>query len=161
MADDRSDEPRIRFEKSSADEFIEGTVRGKHTVLVDERDRGPPVGSGEDLHPTPVDYMLSSLVACQVAVLTQCLAKSRVEEFEIEATASVGRSGEGDVPDEMPENTATRIEHVEVALDLTVPEEYESRADRCLEVYDRGCIVGQSFDAGVEYEPETSLSVSD
>ena len=155
------DNPRIQFEKSSDSEFIEGTVRGKHQVLVDERDRGPPVGSGEDKPPTPVDYMLSSLVACQVAVLTQCLAKSHVDEFEIEATADVARGGEGDVPEEMPENTATRIEDMAVRVDLTVPEKYESRASRCLEVYDQGCIVGQSFDAGIDYDPETSLSVSD
>jgi len=161
MARDQADQPRIRFETSSASRFIEGTVRGKHQVLVDERDRGPPVGSGQDLHPTPVDYMLSSLVACQVAVLTQCLAKSRVEEFAIEATAEVGRSGTGDVPDEMPENTATRIEHVEVRLELTVPPAFESRASRCLEVYDRGCIVGQSFSAGIDYDSETSLSLAE
>jgi hypothetical protein len=34
---------------------------------------------------------------------------------------------------------------------------YEDRAQRCLDVYDTGCIVGQSLRAGIDYTPETSL----
>lgn len=159
MTDDAS-QPRVQLEKSAAEPFYEGLVRGEHTILGDERDKSPPVGSGEDHHPTPVDYLLWSLVACQAAVLSQCLAKARVEEFAISADADIDQAGAESVPEEMPTHTEKRIETIKIDLQLEVPEEYESRASRCLEVYNQGCIVGQSLLAGIDYTPNVTF-VSD
>lgn len=151
---------RASFQKSQG-ELLRGTVRDRHEILFDE----PPdmeVGGGDDAHPSPVDYMFASLVGCQLSVLNQCLEKARVEGFEIEADARIDPAGvdEEEVTDEMPSNTRKRIRHIEVDITLTVPSEYEGRAARCLEVYDAGCIVGQSFRAGIEYTPETHLEVA-
>lgn len=145
---------------STADEPTRGVVRDKHEVLFDEP-TFLPVADGTDEHPSPVDYLLSSLAGCQVSVLDQCLKKSRVEDYRIEAKATVTGAGRGEIPEEMPSNTATRIMDFDVDITLTVPEEYESRAKRCLEVYDIGCIVGQSIRAGIEYTPRTTIEVTD
>jgi hypothetical protein len=51
------------------------------------------------------------------------------------------------------------VKHIDIELELTVPEEYESRAQRCLDIYDQGCIVGQSYRAGVQYDPHVTLTV--
>lgn len=149
--------PRVQFETSAADPVTRGLVRGIHEVFSDEANHGPPVGTGEDRYPTPVDYLLSSLVACQISVLKQCLAKARVDEFQIKASADVADRVEFDLPEAMPQKS--NVGRIEVRLSLTVPAEYESRASRCLEVYDQGCVVGQSIAAGIEYEPATELVV--
>lgn len=149
--------PRVQLEKSGAEPFYEGFARGQHTILGDERDKSPPVGSGEDKHPTPVDYLLWSLAACQAAVLSQCLSKARVEDFTITVEADIKRAGSETVPEEMPSHTQKRVEEIDIDLTLKVPEEVESRASRCLEVYDQGCIVGQSLLAGIEYEPSVTF----
>ena len=161
MGSDADHTPRVQFSKDASEPLMEATVRGKHQVFVDERDKKPPIGSGEDRYPTPVDYMLTSLVACQVAVLTQCLAKARIDEFSIEADADVSHEEAEAIPEEMPAHTGNRIRHVDIDLELTVPAEYETRAARCLEVYDEGCIVGQSFRAGIDYTTSTTFEVVD
>lgn len=56
---------------------------------------------------------------------------------------------------------AGRVSHVSVDLSLTVPAEFESRARRCLDVYDTGCVVGQSYRQGIQYTPRTSLAVEE
>lgn len=153
---DGEHQPRVQFETSSEDVVTRGIVRGNHEVLADEKSREPPVGTGEDRHPTPVDYLLSSLVACQVSVLTQCLAKARVDEFHIAASADIDERVKPDLPEEMPQKSL--VERIDVSVSLDVPAEYRTRAERCLEVYDQGCIVGQSIAAGIEYEPQTELT---
>ena len=144
------------FEKSSsAPGKTVGVVNAtgeSHRVVFDE-----PEPLGDDEHASPVAYMFSSLVACQLSVLAQCLEKSRIEEYEITADAEIDRRGRDEVAEEMPAHTAKRIEHVAITIDLEVPAEYEDRAQRCLEVYDQGCIVGQSFRAGIDYTPTTEL----
>lgn len=148
------------FEAGTDLKFAEGTLRGTHEVKSDEPE-WLPVGGGNDEHPSPVDYMVASLVFCQLSVLSQALEKARVEEFHVSADAEIDELGTDDVAEEMPENTANRVQHVSIDIDLEVPEEDESRARRCLEVYDTGCIVGQSFKNGVDYTPSTSLTLTD
>lgn len=145
---------------TSADEATRGTIRDKHEVFFDEP-TFLPVAGGTDEGPSPVDYLMASLAGCQLSVLDQCLKKSRVDDYEIEATATITTAGEEEIPDEMPENTANRISEMDIDITLTVPENERSRAERCLEVYDRGCIVGQSLRAGIEYDPRTRIEVRD
>lgn len=85
--------------------------------------------------------------------------EARIEDWEIEISAIPDDWWREEIPEDLPENQVKRIDNIEVRVDLTVPEEYGERAQRCLEVYDQGCIVGQSFRAGIEYSPETSLLV--
>jgi uncharacterized OsmC-like protein len=144
--------------RSSEDEYATGLIRDKHELRVDEPEWLGEPGAGEDAYPAPVDYMVFGLVACQLEVLDQALRKARIKDFEIEATATVDRVGEDQPAEEMLAHHAGRISHIAVDLSLSVPEEYES-AQRCLDAYDTGCVVGQSFRAGVEYTPSTTLEV--
>lgn len=144
--------------ETSRDERTRGVVRDTHEVVFDEPEF-LPVAEGDDTAPSPVDYLLSSLAGCQLSVLDQCLKKSRVEEYRIECDATIADVGEGEIPEEMPGNTANRIGHVDVEVTLTVPEADESRARRCAEVYDVGCIVGQSLRAGIDYEQTVTVDV--
>jgi uncharacterized OsmC-like protein len=125
--------------------------RESHEIIFDE-----PDPRGDDDHPSPVMYLFASLVGCQMAVLCAALEKARIEDFRIKADAESERSLD-EVAEEMPDGTAKRIEHIDIDLTLEVPKEYEDRAQRCLDVYDTGCIVGQSLRAGIDYTPETSL----
>lgn len=151
-------EAKIRA--SSGSDFSEIRVRDTHDLLSDEPD-WLPYGAGQDAHPAPMDYMTVALTACQVSVLSQCLEKSRVEEFTITAEGAIDSVRKEDVPEEMPGNTRTRVDHMSVDIEVEVPEEHQHRAERCLEVYDQGCIVGQSYRAGIPYTPETRVKVSD
>jgi len=157
MSEKNLGEGRSGHLRATESERTHGTIRG-HEVEFDEPRMEGKYG---DEHPSPVDHLLASLGGCQVSVLDQCLQKSRVDEYEIEADISVTEMGEGEIPGEMPSNTAMRIKEFQVDIDVTVPEEYERQATRCLEVYDVGCIVGQSLRSGIEYTPETSLSIDD
>ena len=159
---ERHEKPRKGHFTKEAEGLLRGVVRDRHEILFDEPE-DLPAGAGDDEYPSPVDYLFSSLVGCQVSVLNQCLHKARVEDFRIEADAVIPPETLGDdaVADEMPGHTGKRITDVEIDITVTVPEEYESRAQRCLDVYDGGCIVGQSLRAGIDYHPEATLEVDD
>lgn len=159
---ERHSEPRKGHFETEDGSLLTGTIRDTHKITFDEPE-DLPVGAGNDEYPSPVDYMFASLVGCQISVLNQALHKARVEDFRIEAEAQISPESMGtdDVPEEMPEHTGNRIEHIEIDITVEVPEQYESRAKRCLDVYDDGCIVGQSFRAGIEYTPTTDLSVAE
>lgn len=147
--------------RSSDDEIARGLVRGKHELFADEPEWLEEPGAGNDTHPAPVDYLVFGLVSCQVEVLDQALRKARIEEYEIEAIAEVDTVGEDEPAEEMLAHHAGRVSHVSVDLSLTVPAEFESRAKRCLDVYDTGCVVGQSYRQGIEYTPRTTLEVEE
>jgi uncharacterized OsmC-like protein len=149
----------VRVEASDDDTYTRALVREKHEVLIDESTELP--FGGDDAHPSAVDLLLTSLTACQVSVLQQCLEKARIEDYHLEAEATVDNAHHETIPDEMPENTARRVEHIVVHLAVTVPDAYESRASRCVEVYDQGCIVGQSFKGGISYTPEVTVTVGE
>jgi uncharacterized OsmC-like protein len=151
---------RSTVERSADDEFAHGLVREKHELKVDEPEWLAEPGAGQDAYPAPVDYMVFGLVSCQVEVLDQALTKARIEDYHIEAAAEVDKVGEDQPADEMLAHHAGRISHITIDLTLEVPEEYEGRAQTCLDAYDTGCVVGQSFRNNVEYTPETTLEVT-
>lgn len=143
---------------SSDSEYTKAVLRGEHELYLDE----PPnmeIGAGNDDYPSPVDHLAVSLASCQVSVLSQALERSRVEEFDITCDYEIDSIGSEDVGDRMHDSKGVRVRHMQIDITLEVPEEYESRAQRCLDVYDVGCIVGQSLRAGVEYTPETELVI--
>jgi uncharacterized OsmC-like protein len=140
--------------------YTEATVRGTHTLHSDEPE-WLPAGAGDDAHPAPVDYLLTSLASCQVSVLQQCLEAHGVDRYAIECEAEVDEWATADVPDPMPANTAYRVDHVTVRMGLRTTEGHRDEADRCLGVYDDGCIVGQSLAGGIDYTPVAALSVVD
>lgn len=146
----------IQIALAAGDRPVDGQVR-EHTFTIDDSESLPY--GGHDLAPSAVDYMVIGLAGCQLAFISQALRKARIEDWEIEITAVPDEWWREEISADLPENQIKRIDHIDVQVDLTVPEKYEGRARRCLEVYDQGCIVGQSFREGIEYTPETSLSV--
>jgi len=143
------------FSASSRESVGRATV-GDHHIRFDESD-AVPGSEGEQEYPSPVEYLLSSLVGCQVSVLEQALHLAGVDEYEVDARGEVERFGTGTVPDTMPEHTAARVEFIDVDLTLTVPPEEEDAARDCLESYDAGCIVGRSLTDGIEYTSSKSV----
>lgn len=137
-----------------AGEPTHGRCRDKHDVLIDEPEWSE---FGEDRAPSPVDYLMTAVTSCQVSVLSQSFDKAGIEDYEIDLDATISEVGSESVPDEMPEHTANRIQHIDIDIDVTVPDKYEETAQQCLDVYDQGCIVGQSFRSGIDYTPHTSL----
>lgn len=146
--------------RSTDSEYTKAVVRDKHELLIDEPEN-LEVGAGNDDHPSPVDYMAVSLASCQVSVLSQALERARVEEFDVTCDYEIDRTGSEDVGEEMRKGTGVRVRHISIDISLEVPEEHEKRAQRCLDAYDSGCIVGQSFKVGVDYTPETELVLTD
>lgn len=154
MSEDSVTSRSGHFEMTS-DTYTRGNVRG-HEIKSDESEP-----FGDAAHPSPVDYMLTSLATCQMAVLSRGLEKARIDEYRIEVNAETVEQDLGDVDDTMPEETAKRIPEIDIELTLEVPDEYTNRAERVLDVYDEGCVVGQSFKAGIHYEPETNIETTD
>jgi len=152
------DETTVR--KSDDDDVAVARVRGTHDVPIDEPE-WLPMGIGSDQHPAPVDHLAVALVSCQVEVLDQALQKARVEEYDIRARAEIDELGTGNAPGGMPANTSHIIEHIDIDLTVETTAEFESSVRRCLEVYDDGCIVGQSYRAGIEYTPRTNVELRD
>lgn len=160
MARETGEQWHVTFESGTDVEHTRALVRGRHEISYDEPEF-LEYGAGEDEYAGPVDHMVASLGACQISVLEQCLEKARIEEFHVEAELSADQVDRDEIPEEMPSNTAQRIRHVDVDIRVSVPEEDRGRARRCIEVYDAGCIVGQSFRAGIDYTPEVTLDSSD
>jgi uncharacterized OsmC-like protein len=152
---------RSVIERSSTDSIAHGVVRERHELHADEPEWLEEPGAGNDDYPAPVDYLVFGLLACQVEVLDQALKKAHIEDYEIHAEAEVDRVGEDEPADEMLAHHAGRVSHINIDLLLEVPSEYESRADRVLDVYDTGCVVGQSYRAGIDYTPHTSLEINE
>ena len=88
-------------------------------------------------------YLFASLVGCQMAVLRAALEKARIEDFHIKADAESERNLD-EVAEEMPDGTQ-RGSNISTLTTLEVPEEYEDRARRWLDVNDIGRIIGRSL----------------
>lgn len=106
-------------------------------------------GRGEA--PTAFGYLLSAAMGCQVNSLEQMLHKARIEEdYEIKAEC-VGFT--------VTKDDIKRIQRLELELTLTVPEEDEPQAQRCLDVYEKGCVVGETLKRGMEFRIEKNLEL--
>lgn len=151
---------RTVVRRSSDDDIATAVVRGEHEIRIDEPE-WLPMGVGDDEHPAPVDHLVVALVSCQVEVLDQALKRARVDEYDIEAAAEIDDLGMGEPPEGMPANTGQLIEHIDVELTVETAAEYEGRVQRCLDVYDGGCIVGRSYRAGIDYTPRTEVRTVD
>lgn len=143
--------------------FSAGTDSSYNTAVIngneirfDEGEDVPGSDSKQE-YPSPVDYLLASLVGCQVSVLEQTLHQAGIDEYDIEATGQIKQTNQDDVPDTVPDHTATRIDHIDVDVLLTVPDKYQDDAEGCLRTYNSGCIVGQSLLNGIDYTSNKEL----
>lgn len=125
-----------------------------HTMHTDEP---PDLGhsfkkGGRGEAPSAFDYLLAAGMGCQVNSLEQMLHKARVEAYDIEAECT-GYT--------VTEENVKRIQKLQLAITLTVPEEHESRGRRCLDVYEQGCVVGETLKRGMDFAVEKELVVDD
>lgn len=107
-------------------------------------------GRGEA--PSALGYLLTAAMGCQVNSLEQMLHKARLTDYEIEAECIGLTYTEGDVK---------RVQKIDLAIELAVPEGEESRAQRCLDVYEKGCVVGETIKRGLDLEVSRELVVDD
>lgn len=141
---------------ASTDSSYNTAVINGNTIRFDEGEDVPGSDSKQE-YPSPVDYLLASLVGCQVSVLEQTLHQAGISEYDIEAHGQIEGTDQGEVPDNLPDHTATRIDHIDVDIVLTVPDRYQDDAEECLRTYNSGCIVGQSLLNGINYTSNKEL----
>jgi hypothetical protein len=139
-----------------------GTARG-HELSSDEPGWIEPPGDGRDAAPPPVGYAVLAPAVCQLEVLDQALRAAHVDEYDssVEGVLDGVTTESPDVDEpagEMRGHHGGRMSHLTLESNLEVPEGYEG-ARRVLDVYDTGCVVGQSDQGGTDYTPEASLSV--
>lgn len=139
----------------TSDEAPRAIVRETHELLYDEPEY---IDVGEDEHPCPHDYLLAGAAGCLFETIRQCLERARIEDYEIEMAART-RKGPADTPDELPETVEFRITDLDVDIQVTVPDEYEARANRCLDLYEQYCPISQSLQAGIDVNPSATLDV--
>ncbi len=143
------EERACEFSAETDTPYNTATING-NTIRFDEGE-DVPGAIGDQEYPSPVDYLLASLVGCQVSVLEQTLHQAGIDEYKIQAYGQIKQTNQDDVPDAVPDHTATRIDHIDVDLTLRVPDQYQTDAEECLNTYNAGCIVGQSLLNGIDY----------
>lgn len=137
-----------------SDESPRAVVRETHELLYDEPEY---IDGGEDKHPCPHDYLLAGAAGCLFETIRQCLERARIEDYEIEMDART-RKGAANTPDDLPETVEFRITDLDVDIGVTVPTEYESRANRCLDIYEEHCPISQSVQASIDVNPTATLT---
>lgn len=125
-----------------------------HTMHTDEP---PDLGhsfkkGGRGEAPSAFDYLIAAGMGCQVNTLEQMLHKARITEYDIEAECT-GYT--------FTEDNVKRVQRLDLRITLTVPEDVESQADRCLDVYEKGCVVGETLKRAVEFDVEKELVLDD
>lgn len=125
-----------------------------HTMFTDEP---PDLGhsfkkGGRGEAPSAFDYLIAAAMGCQVNTLEQMLHKARVERYEIDAECT-GYT--------VMKDNIKRIQKLELTVTLSVPEAKEARANRCLAVYEKGCVVGETLKRGLEFVVEKELVLDD
>lgn len=107
-------------------------------------------GRGEA--PSALGYLLTAAMGCQVNSLEQMLHKARITDYEIEAECTGLTYIEDDVK---------RVQKIDLEIELAVPGDEESRAQRCLDVYEKGCVVGETIKRGVDLDVSKELVLDD
>lgn len=151
-ADQLSEGPNATM-KASEDRTNYIQVRG-HELYTDEpadlSHSFKKGGRGEA--PSAFDYLLSAVMGCQVNTLEQMLHKARVEEYDVDAECTGFTVTEDDIK---------RVQRIDLSITLVVPEADESRAQRCLDVYEKGCVIGETVKRGVDVRVEKSLELDE
>lgn len=125
-----------------------------HTMHTDEP---PDLGhsfkkGGRGEAPSAFDYFMAAAMSCQVNSLEQMLHKARISDYEIEAEAT-GYT--------FTEDNVKRIQKIDLDITLTVSEAAESQGQRCLDVYEKGCVVGETIKRAVDFRVEKELVLDD
>lgn len=152
-SDDELDEGPGGTMKASEDRTNYIQVRG-HRLHTDEPEdlshsfkKG---GRGEA--PSAFDYLLAAVMGCQVNSLEQMLHKARIKTYDVDAECTGFTVTEGNVK---------RVQRIDLDVTLAVPEENEAQARRCLDVYEKGCVIGETIKRAVDVRVAKSLVCDD
>lgn len=103
-------------------------------------------GRGEA--PSSFGYLVTAGMSCEVNTLEQMLHKARISTYEIDAECTGFSYTEGNIK---------RVQRLDLALTLTVHPDMESRAERCLEVFEKGCAIGETLKRGMDFRVDKHL----
>ncbi|MFW9934605.1 MAG: OsmC family protein [Candidatus Thorarchaeota archaeon] len=125
---------RVLFDKP---EFSEWTL-----------DEPPPVGG--DKGPNATRVLAAAVGNCLSASLMFCLQRSKltVETVRTEVTPTITRN----------EERRWRVHHLDVKIHITVDEEEAKRFQRCVEIFEKYCIVTSSIRQGIPVNVEIHRS---
>ena len=97
---------------------------------------------GEGVGPNPPRLLSTAVGHCMSSSLIYCLKKARIPIQNLHTTvkSNLYRNEDGRL----------RIRSIEVQIGLKVDEEYKSRINRCLSLFEDYCTVTQSIRKGVQ-----------
>ena len=106
-------------------------------LIVDE-----PKPIGENAGPNPTRLLSVAVGHCVSSSLLYCLSKARIKAKNLETTikSSLERNNEGQL----------RIGRLEVQVRLNVDEKDKDRVPRCLDIFEKYCMVTQSVMKGIK-----------
>ena len=115
---------------------------GRHRFVIDE----PSALAGDDLGPSPVDYILAGLVGCQTVVYRLIAAELglRIDALEFEARGRVDVRGLFGDPE-----IRSGLQGIQLAVRITGPEPLE-RYEELRRLVDSRCPVGDTLERGTE-----------
>ncbi len=128
----------VSMKRENGFEFIvDFSDPGIENLIMDE-----PEPVGENKGPNASKVLAAAMGNCLSASLLFCLQKARAEVGEVE-TRVEGKMRRN-------EDGRWRIKEVSVEISPEIDrEEYESKFDRCMDLFEDFCIVSQSIEEGI------------
>ena len=106
-------------------------------IVVDEP---KPIGKGSG--PNAPRLLATAVGQCMSSSLIYCLHKARIPILNLETTVKTNLFKN--------EKGLTRIRSIDIQILLEVNEEYETRLNRCLTIFEDYCTVTQSIRNGIQ-----------
>jgi organic hydroperoxide reductase OsmC/OhrA len=109
-------------------------------LMFDEPERS----GGANEYPNAARIVTAAIANCLSASLSFCLTKSKVEieELKTKAKCTMGRNEDGRL----------RIKKIAVEIETRLDEEKEKKIKRCIDMFEKFCVVSQSLAEGIEIE---------
>lgn len=122
-------------------------LEGAADVVIDEP---PPLGEGKG--PNAARMLAAAVGQCMSASLLYCLRRAHVEVPELRTTVH------GTL--ERNERGRLRIGGLRVVIHPGISPEDRARTERCLELFEDFCVVGQSVRRGIPVEVEVAPAMA-
>ena len=103
-------------------------------------DEPKPIGEGSG--PNAPRLLAAAVGQCMSSSLIYCLNKARIPIVSLETTVKTNLFKN--------EKEQTRIRSIDVQINLEVNEEYKTRLQRCLTIFEDYCTVTQSIRSGIQ-----------
>lgn len=140
-------EGEVVVEEADTGDFTQTVYAGRHVFTSDE-----PIGTGDDLGPTPYDLLLAGLGTCTAMTLRMYARRKGLPLEHVRVTLSHARTHSDDCAD--PETAPCRVDeisrHVELTGDLD-----EQQRERLLAIADR-CPVHRTLEGDLRVSTTAS-----